>query len=132
MTDLGLPRRIQRRRTKGWRMPEGAIYVGRPTIYGNPVRCTPHGCRRKPCGCCEPYRCCVDVYQEWVNSGIEGRDSHTGSLVIALDAEAGYPRRSELVRRLPELRGRDLACWCPLDQPCHADVLLALANGGPP
>jgi hypothetical protein len=28
-----------------------------------------------------------------------------------------------------ELRGRDLACWCPLDQPCHADVLLELANG---
>ena len=29
-----------------------------------------------------------------------------------------------------DLAGRDLACWCPLDQPCHADVLLALANGG--
>lgn len=29
---------------------------------------------------------------------------------------------------LAELRGRDLACWCPLDQPCHADVLLELAN----
>ncbi len=29
-----------------------------------------------------------------------------------------------------ELRGRDLCCWCPLDQPCHADVLLELANGG--
>lgn len=27
-----------------------------------------------------------------------------------------------------ELRGKDLACWCPLDQPCHADVLLRLAN----
>jgi hypothetical protein len=27
-----------------------------------------------------------------------------------------------------ELRGRDLACWCPLDQPCHADVLLEIAN----
>jgi hypothetical protein len=27
-----------------------------------------------------------------------------------------------------ELRGRDLACYCPLDEPCHADVLLALAN----
>ena len=26
------------------------------------------------------------------------------------------------------LRGRDLACWCPLDEPCHADVLLAVAN----
>jgi len=31
------------------------------------------------------------------------------------------------VRR--ELRGQDLACWCPLDQPCHADVLLEVANG---
>lgn len=30
--------------------------------------------------------------------------------------------------RLPELRGHDLCCWCPLDQPCHADVLLELAN----
>ena len=28
-----------------------------------------------------------------------------------------------------ELRGRDLACWCPLDRPCHGDVLLELANG---
>jgi Domain of unknown function (DUF4326) len=27
-----------------------------------------------------------------------------------------------------ELRGRDLACYCPLDEPCHADVLLAVAN----
>ncbi len=29
---------------------------------------------------------------------------------------------------LTELHGRDLCCWCPLDQPCHADVLLELAN----
>jgi len=28
-----------------------------------------------------------------------------------------------------ELRGRDLACYCPLDEPCHADVLLEIANG---
>jgi hypothetical protein len=31
-------------------------------------------------------------------------------------------------RARAELRGHDLACWCPLDQPCHADVLLELAN----
>lgn len=30
------PVRIQRLRTKGWRMPEGAVYVGRPTLFGNP------------------------------------------------------------------------------------------------
>lgn len=27
-----------------------------------------------------------------------------------------------------DLAGKDLACWCPLDRPCHADVLLELAN----
>jgi uncharacterized protein DUF4326 len=27
-----------------------------------------------------------------------------------------------------ELAGRDLACWCPAELPCHADVLLAIAN----
>jgi len=30
---------------------------------------------------------------------------------------------------LEELRGKNLACWCPLDKPCHADILLELANG---
>ena len=33
-----------------------------------------------------------------------------------------------LLAELSELKGKDLACWCPLDQPCHADVLLELAN----
>ena len=33
-----------------------------------------------------------------------------------------------VVASLPEFRGHDLACWCPLDEPCHADVLLEIAN----
>jgi hypothetical protein len=33
-----------------------------------------------------------------------------------------------LVASIPDLRGKNLACWCPLDAPCHADVLLELAN----
>jgi hypothetical protein len=36
----------------------------------------------------------------------------------------------DLIARLPELRGRQLVCWCPLDQPCHADVLARYANEG--
>lgn len=40
-----------------------------------------------------------------------------------------------LVARFPsvaftDLRGKNLACWCALDKPCHADVLLEIANGG--
>lgn len=41
---------------------------------------------------------------------------------------AGYPRRAKLIAGLPSLRGKNLACWCALDKPCHADVLLELAN----
>lgn len=37
------------------------------------------------------------------------------------------PEFIETTRR--ELRGKNLACWCPLDGPCHADVLLRIANG---
>ena len=123
------PKRIQRKRTKGWRMPENTVYVGRPSVFGNPTDCNIHGCPKKPCGCCPDFHaCCVDVYREYVVSGLENRSSQTGRFNIALDALAGYPRRNKLVEALPKLRGKDLACWCPLDQPCHADVLLELAN----
>jgi Domain of unknown function (DUF4326) len=37
-----------------------------------------------------------------------------------------YPPTIEAIRQ--ELGGRDLACWCSLDRPCHADILLELAN----
>lgn len=129
-----MPVRIQRKRTKGWRMPEGAVYVGRPTVFGNVSTCTrPHDCALRPCSCCDSASdgrnwCCVIAFREYAASGVEGRPSRTMLFRYALDAVDGYPLRNELVRRLPELRGHDLACWCPLDQPCHADVLLELAN----
>lgn len=58
---------------------------------------------------------------------VNGRPAYgTGSRVVLIDDVdvPSYPR-AEIAR----LRGHDLACWCPLDQPCHADVLLELANG---
>ena len=42
--------------------------------------------------------------------------------------------RGELVDRpnmLDELKGKDVACWCPLDKPCHADVLLKVLGEQP-
>lgn len=87
--------RVQRKRTKGWKMPPKTVYVGRPTKWGNPY--IPDS---------------ADEAQEAV-------DSYRAHLVMMV-------RRGEL--DLAELRGKDLACWCPLDRPCHADVLLELAN----
>ncbi len=133
------PVRVQRRRVKGWRMPENTVFVGRGTVFGNALStCTlPHNCALRPCACCDDATdgrnwCCVSAYREYLTSGVEGRPSTTGLFRYALDAMAGYPTRTKLVARLPALRGKNLACWCALDQPCHADVLLELANASAP
>lgn len=106
------PKRIQRKRVKGWRMPEGAVYVGRGTEWGNPWRVGTTVRTEAPTGVLGVYRC-----QEL---------PITADLAVAL-YRAAFTPDAEQARA--ELSGRDLACWCPLDQPCHADVLLELANG---
>jgi hypothetical protein len=100
MAEQMKPQRIQRKRTKGWRMPDGAVYVGRPTIWGNPY--SVKGARE---------------------AGYIGTDAELAAMCVG-------EYRSQAIGCLPiqELRGKDLACWCPIDQPCHADVLLELAN----
>lgn len=133
------PLRIQRKRTKGWRMPEGTIYVGRGSVFGNPTICQrPYSCPHHPLferwawqdddGKVDPLRCCVDRYRHYVETGLRNEPTRTGCLSFAVEALAGYPNRTKLIEALPKLRGKNLACWCPLDQPCHADVLLELAN----
>ncbi|MCX4697035.1 DUF4326 domain-containing protein [Streptomyces sp. NBC_01373] len=121
---LDAPRRIQRRRTRGWRAPDRAVYVGRPTRFGNPARIirADHGLLVQwgetggSVGVwpneAEARRYATEVYRTWI----------------------GQPEQAD-TRRLFRalLHGRDLMCWCPLPAPgqsdhCHAAVLLELAN----
>lgn len=106
------PQRIQRKRTKGWRMPEGAVYVGRPTRWGNPFVVHTAEILMRP-----------ETGEDW---WYPNGDARQGAVDMFRDL-AG-PRPLWLPAAISELRSRDLACWCPLDQPCHADVLLELAN----
>jgi hypothetical protein len=99
------PKRIQRKRAKGWKMPPGAVYVGRPTPYGNLYRVGD--------GLCSTADDAVAFYRQWIETG-ENYVNDTPPPDIAD------------IRR--ELRGRDLACWCAPGQLCHADVLLEIAN----
>lgn len=101
-----MPVRIQRKRTKGWRMPEGAVYVGRPTKWGNPYKIGATHAGIDP-----PHRPII------LNAAM--------AVELFRLRECQPSRSAEMAR---ELRGRDLACFCPLDQPCHADVLIELAN----
>lgn len=112
-----MPARIQRRRTKGWRMPDGAVYVGRGTKWGNPW---------KPVEL-SPGRWAAECNGQR-NGRFSTREQALAWCVVGYRAFGPSDITPDEVRR--ELAGRDLACWCPLDQPCHADVLLELANRG--
>jgi hypothetical protein len=117
------PKRIQRKRTKGWRMPAGAVYVGRPTFWGNPFAVT------KACPAKQAVRSYRRLIKTWSQAAIMRavKFADDGQPAV-LEALALIVWRNTARTRLHELRGKDLCCWCPLDQPCHADVLLELAN----
>lgn len=136
-----MPERIQRKRTKGWRMPEGAVYVGRPTKFGNPFEAY-------KCTCCGYWDVRDDngvtylvdhayVRQEHVRANPATwttKDEAIREAVRLYSDELTYwvggrmDWDSTFREAVSGLRGKDLACWCPLDQPCHADVLLEIAN----
>lgn len=99
------PIRVQRKRTKGWKMPPNTVYVGRPTKWGNPYRIEDKRCTKK-----EGAKLATCLF----SLKLENINLKTGGIVY-----------KDLKK---ELRGKNLACFCPLDQPCHADVLLKLAN----
>lgn len=85
-------------------MPPNTVYVGRPTMWGN--RWT-IGTNSNFLGrAVQTQQECVDVYR-----ALMWREGH----------HIAWVREN--------LRGKNLACWCALDQPCHADVLLEIANG---
>lgn len=97
------PRRVQLRRTKGWRMPDNSISVARPSIYGNQYRVGEHGTAVE----------CVAKFRADLEDALNGPVGIHMALVKTL---------------LAKVRGKNLGCWCRLGDPCHADVLLELAN----
>lgn len=119
-----MPERIQRTRLRNWRMPDDAVYVGRPTVWANPFKVVRLGGNR------------------WGVTSSTGDDRLAGSWYTKFDASeqavALYRqhRLPWILRDNPVavLRGHDLACWCPLEDdrgrpfPCHADLLLQIAN----
>ena len=92
------PKRVQRKRTKGLRMPPNTVYVGRGSRWGNPYR----------------------VGHEATSK------QHAKELFVESVRQPHNQRFVDEIKR--ELRGKDLSCWCYLDDPCHGDVLLEVAN----
>jgi len=113
---VGEPRRVQLRRTKGWRMPANTVKVDRTTLFGNPFSVEDYG-----------HASAVELHRRWI----------TGERIEASELASPMPdleaRRKRVLQALPSLRGKNLACWCALSKPgepdrCHAAALLELTN----
>ncbi|WP_440640244.1 DUF4326 domain-containing protein [Bradyrhizobium sp. PUT101] len=103
-----IPQRIQRQRTKGSRMPPNTVSVTRPGKWGNPFVCGPA-----------------------FESEMVKIPEVTPADAVALYRtylERSLADHASTRAALAELRGKNLACWCKPGAPCHADVLLELAN----
>lgn len=105
-------KRIQRKRSKGWKMPENCIYVGRPTKFGNPFSVDQFG-REKA----------VEMFRECLYNNVM-----CYVYFDELEATTAYNHMKYISENIELLRGKDLACFCSLDQICHADVLFEYLN----
>lgn len=117
-----MPKRVQRKRTKGWRKPEDAVYVGRPSKWGNPW---PPGRKMGECG--------IGILMDAdlikvVKADHDHLITLEESVLLYRFQILGSIEYNGDYYDIEQLRGKDLMCWCPLDQPCHADVLLEIAN----
>jgi hypothetical protein len=120
------PCRIQRKRVKGWRMPPNTVYVGRGSVWGNPFKEGEHW--RHGLGRIETGNVAFNtqLLKAFGDRKLT-REDCMKAYRIYLDY-AGIPSREWHWPEPSDLRGKNLACWCPLGQPCHADVLLEMAN----
>ncbi len=123
-----MPERVQLRRTKGWRMPPNTVRVSRPSEFGNPFLIHRLSAKRWDAEV-GAWLAQWEVRGRWQLRGKVYPDEHAAAAAAVARFREHCPPDSplaEAARRV--LRGKDLACWCPLDRPCHADVLLEIAN----
>lgn len=116
------PQRIQLSRRKGFNLQAAsmalnglpAVKVDRTTKWGNPFIVGTDGTRQE----------CVDLFALLLNGYM--------CLTVKGDLDVRMPEQERYNamagRDREELRGKNLACWCPAGAPCHADILLALAK----
>jgi Domain of unknown function (DUF4326) len=117
------PLRVQLSRSAGWRMPANTIKVARPGIWGNPFKVS---AGRDAKSCVRLFRIAMLGTWETVDATLRCED---GLSIVYGDWLARFERHgSPPWMRVRALKGWNLACFCRLDQPCHADVLLELAN----
>jgi hypothetical protein len=130
-----MPKRVQMSRQKPWRADNpDAVIVARPTMFGNPytiammteqiakVKAVPTTTPTELLIDLQPRALAVEAFRADLTYGPDSRWWWFGPHMAIIRIKGELQRGT--------LAGVDLAYWCPLDQPCHADVLIEIANGG--
>ena len=120
-----MPKRIQRKRVKGWKMPPNTVSVTRPGRWGNPFDARLLG-----------VDLAIEMFRDQMSGFFDpGKLSHLTDQQFRMvnDARQAWAKRLNYgveyrIAARTELSGKNLACFCALGSPCHADVLLELAN----
>lgn len=121
------PRRVQMTRRVPWRpMNPAAVIVSRPYTWGNPYRFGQCHRIHGP----SPHWHVYDADHNELPLEPVDRDEALAWSIFLFFEYMKEPGRTQQART--QLRGRDLACWCPLTQVCHGDVLLHIANNATP
>jgi len=108
--------RLQRTRKKGWKKPENSVYVGRRSKWGNPYKVI-----HNEVFFFHPY------YKEWVAVATYYDNKMAMENMLRRYEEKILTK--EFIKEIKkELKGKHLLCWCKLGDPCHADILLKVAN----
>ena len=128
--------RIQRKRVKGWRMPENTISVTRPSVWGNPffindgficfkTSKTGYLPLKEVIGWDKTsvMQIIIDAYRQWING-----ENWIKPFYDWDKRYTGPQPNAPTLQEIKSLKGKNLACFCPIGSPCHADVLLQIAN----
>lgn len=107
---MSKPKRIQRRRSKGFKLPPDTICINRPTKWGNPFIVGIDGTQKE----------CVSLFSKLCAG------------MVCVTSKASIKDQEESLKHLSvnikNLKGKNLACFCKEETPCHGDILLILAN----
>lgn len=131
---MSTPHRFQLKRTKGWKMPEGAVNCGRPGAWCNPFAVVQYGTgyrlelftRRGETKCANR----ADLARKHCPMPVETREKAVEAATAAFRELHDNPTSRHAIRHF--LAGKPLGCWCKPGQPCHADHLLTIANAPEP
>ena len=121
---MSAPIRIQRKRVKGWRMPANTVCVTRPGKWGNPFYVVVD----------DDHNVFVRDKRDELSIDVDVAATRDDGARLAVSFFTEDLHRGKLSITVADvigsLRGKNLACFCPIGSPCHADVLLEIANGG--